>query len=76
MEEENGNFERAVKHKIIAASLGNEDSMKALWKCCFSKGYISKDDLTVNRDPACTSGCSECDKMSTEGESRRIKEKG
>jgi hypothetical protein len=38
--------ERGVKHFIIAASLGHDLSMKALWKC-FSMGYVSKDDLSV-----------------------------
>ncbi len=44
IEEENGNTERAVKHAIIAAKLGDEDSMKALWKH-FSAGNITKGDL-------------------------------
>ena len=43
---ENGRPERAVKHLIIAANVGYEKSMKALWTC-YAKGYISKDDLTV-----------------------------
>ena len=42
----NGRPERAVKHFIIAANLGDEDAMKALWDC-FSMGHVSKDDLTV-----------------------------
>jgi TPR repeat protein len=46
IEIENGRYDRAVKHFIIAANLGDEDSMKALWKC-YAEGYISKDDLTV-----------------------------
>ena len=41
-----GRHDRAVKHFIITANLGDEDSMKALWKC-FSIGHVSKDDLTV-----------------------------
>ena len=45
-EMENGRPERGVKHFIIAANLGYEMSMKALWKC-FSMGYVSKDDLSV-----------------------------
>ncbi len=44
LEEENGNMERAVKHSIIAANLGYEDSMKALWRH-YSAGAIIKDDL-------------------------------
>ena len=43
-EEVNGNMERAVKHFIIAANLGDEPSMKKLWKH-YSLGNISKDDL-------------------------------
>jgi TPR repeat protein len=41
-----GRHDRAVKHFIIAANLGSDLSMKALWKC-YAEGYISKDDLTV-----------------------------
>jgi hypothetical protein len=43
-EEENGNMKRAVKHLIIAANLGYEDSMKGLWKH-YSDGNITKEDL-------------------------------
>jgi hypothetical protein len=43
-EEENGNNERAVKHYIIAANLGFELSMKALWKH-YSLGNITKENL-------------------------------
>ena len=43
-EEENENIERAVKHYIIAANLGNEVSMKTLW-AMFKDGDISKEDL-------------------------------
>ena len=45
-EMENGRPERAVKHLIIAANMGFEDSMKELWKC-YAGGYISKDDLNA-----------------------------
>ncbi len=44
IEEKNGNIERSVKHLIIAAKLGYEGSMKALWKH-YSKGNITKEDL-------------------------------
>ncbi len=44
IEEENGNTERAVKHYIIAANLGYEDSMKVLWDM-FKDGFVSKMDL-------------------------------
>jgi TPR repeat protein len=40
----NGNFERAVKHLIIAAKLGYEKSMQELWKH-YSCGTITKEDL-------------------------------
>ncbi len=43
-EERIGNMERAVKHFIINANLGCEDSMKMLWKH-YSRGNISKEDL-------------------------------
>ena len=44
LEEENSNVERSVKHFIIAANLGHEGSMKALWKH-YSLGHITKEDL-------------------------------
>jgi tetratricopeptide (TPR) repeat protein len=44
VEHENGNMERAVKHYIIAANLGFELSMKALWKH-YSLGNITKENL-------------------------------
>ena len=43
-EERNGNMERAVKHFIIAANLGCDDSMKELWGH-YSLGNITKEDL-------------------------------
>jgi hypothetical protein len=43
-EETNGNIDRAVKHLIIAANLGREESMKALWKF-YSDGKITKEVL-------------------------------
>ena len=43
-EKNNGNIERAVKHWIIAANLGYEDSMKMLWKH-YSCGHITKEEL-------------------------------
>ena len=39
-----GNTERAVKHYIIAAKLGYEESMTMLWKF-YSDGRITKQDL-------------------------------
>ena len=44
IEEENGRFDRAVKHWIIGAKLGDADSMKELW-AHYSDGNISKEDL-------------------------------
>ena len=46
IEGRNGNTERAVKHLIIAANLGHEKSMKALWKI-YSAGNITKEELDV-----------------------------
>ena len=40
----NGNVERAVKHWIIAATQGDDESMKQLM-AQFKEGYVSKDDL-------------------------------
>jgi hypothetical protein len=44
IEWENNRVERAVKHLIIAANLGYENSMKELWGH-YSHGNITKDDL-------------------------------
>ena len=44
IEEQNGNMEKAVKHFIIAANHGYEESMKELWKH-YSAGNITKEDL-------------------------------
>eukprot|EP00985_Skeletonema_marinoi_P023738 scaffold15966_cov170-Skeletonema_marinoi.AAC.2 len=44
--EEDGNEERAVKHWIIAAAQGNNDSIKALMDA-FRRGFVSKDDLAA-----------------------------
>jgi hypothetical protein len=46
IEMNNGRPERGVKHFIIAANLGDEDSMKVLWKC-YAKEFVSKDDLNA-----------------------------
>ena len=42
----NGRMERAVKHWIIAANMGCDKSMKALWEC-HAKGFVKKEDLTA-----------------------------
>jgi TPR repeat protein len=39
----NGRLDRAVKHFIIAAKLGYDDSLLTLKKC-YSTGHISKED--------------------------------
>jgi TPR repeat protein len=39
-----GNMERAAKHFIIAANLGDENSMKELWEE-FKGGNITKEEL-------------------------------
>jgi TPR repeat protein len=45
-EENNGRMERAVKHFIIAANMGHEGSMKALWKS-HARGLVMKEVLTA-----------------------------
>ena len=44
VEHENGNIERSVKHLIIAANLGDKDSMKALWGY-YKDRNVTKQDL-------------------------------
>ena len=45
-ENNNGNIERAVKHWIIAATQGEDDSIKALMDA-FKKGHVEKEDLAT-----------------------------
>ncbi len=46
IEEEKGHAQRAVKHYVIAANLGDEESMKTLWDMFkLDRGYITKEDL-------------------------------
>ena len=45
-EESNGEIERAVKHWIIAANLGCDDSIQEL-KECYKDGSVSKDDFAA-----------------------------
>ena len=40
----NGNYDRAMKHHIIAAALGLDESIKQLMDA-FKKGYVNKEDL-------------------------------
>ena len=42
----NNNAERAVKHWIIAANLGDDGSIKELMRM-FKEGFVSKDDLAA-----------------------------
>ena len=46
IEMEDGRHGRAVKHWIIAAKLGDENSIKAL-KLCYKDGVISKEDFAA-----------------------------
>jgi TPR repeat protein len=45
-EDRNGKMKRAVKHFTIAANMGHEDSMKALWKY-HARGLVKKEQLTA-----------------------------
>ncbi len=45
-ERENGNYERAVKHWIIAAKQGEDESIKMLI-LTFKDGFVSKEDLAA-----------------------------
>mmetsp|Transcript_35326 Transcript_35326/g.72157 ORF Transcript_35326/g.72157 Transcript_35326/m.72157 type:complete len:139 (+) Transcript_35326:170-586(+) len=45
-EAENGNYERATRHLIIAASLGHEPSIEML-KANYTKGNVSKADFAA-----------------------------
>ena len=45
-EENNGRIDRAVKHWIIAANMGCDKSMKALWKS-HAIGLVKKEALTA-----------------------------
>ena len=46
VENDNGNIERAIKHWIIAAKLGDDRSIKCLMEA-FKLGCLSKEDLTA-----------------------------
>jgi TPR repeat protein len=43
VENENGRIQRAMKHWIIAANLGDDDALDAV-KEGFAKGFVSKED--------------------------------
>eukprot|EP00984_Skeletonema_dohrnii_P027297 scaffold16833_cov80-Skeletonema_dohrnii-CCMP3373.AAC.1 len=43
---ENGRKDRAVKHWIIAANLGDDEALGALREC-YSEGFISKEDFSA-----------------------------
>ena len=53
-EADNGRYERAEKHFIIAANLGYHDSLKALRKL-YANGHASKEDYASALP--CISGC-------------------
>jgi TPR repeat protein len=42
-EENNGRYERAVKHWIIGSNLGHDQSLKGL-KDLYAEGYVSKEE--------------------------------
>eukprot|EP00984_Skeletonema_dohrnii_P005515 scaffold1943_cov85-Skeletonema_dohrnii-CCMP3373.AAC.2 len=46
LENRDGRVARAVKHWIIAAKLGDDDSLESL-KDAFGKGYVSKEDFAA-----------------------------
>jgi hypothetical protein len=46
IEYENGRYERAFKHCMIAAALGDDDSLDALKKG-YKEGYVSKEDFAA-----------------------------
>ena len=46
LEKESGRFDRAVKHFIIGAKLGNDDSLEAV-KLLYKAGFGSKDDFAA-----------------------------
>ena len=45
-EEDNCRFDRAAKHYIIAANLGNDNSLKCI-KDLFAEGKVTKDDYAA-----------------------------
>ena len=69
----NGNFERAVKHLIIAAEQGLEESMKLL-RDFFSAGQISKEELesTLCKHKAAIDATKSAQRDAGEAYSRRI----
>ena len=46
VEKRNGRMERAVKHWIIAASMGDKESMKLLWKL-HARGLVKNENWTA-----------------------------
>ena len=44
LEEEAGNMDRAVKHWMISASAGDDDSLKEIRQCSVN-GHATKDDF-------------------------------
>ena len=73
IEEDNGNFERAAKHLIIAANLGHEESMKELWTF-YSAGNITKEELesTLRTHKAAIDATKSAQRDAAEAHYRRI----
>ncbi len=59
-------YERSVKHLIIAANLGHDESIQRL-KRYYVLGVVSKEDFAAARSSSCTPSCCRCNKKSTEG---------
>ena len=74
IEKENGNMEIAVRHLIIGANLGCNDSMKALWKH-YSDGNITKEDLdaTLRTNKAAIDATKSAQRNAAEVAYRRLK---
>ena len=68
LEWSNKRNERAVKHWVVAASQGHDDSLEFLMKK-FKGGFVKKDVLAaaLRAHQSCTSGCCECNQESAEG---------
>jgi TPR repeat protein len=69
----NGNIERSVKHYIIAANLGDEYAMKALWKH-YSEGNITKEELeaTLRTNQAAIDAMKSTQREAAEAQRKRL----
>ena len=70
MEITSGNFDRAVKHWIIAATQGCEDSMQSLMEA-FEGGLMEKDVLAAALRAQKDAVDCRCNEESTEGKGIR-----